>query len=669
MYSASPAITILDASQNNPDLLELSGKGVIIALADTGIDLDHTCFRENETVVGDPGLDHRKIIHVNTSIDDSDNQTHMQFRHGTHLAGLLVCDPLNDNQELRSLSHNSKLVMQDIVNSDGWVPPNVTLLLEESADYGAVINSWSWGDNTIDYTERSRMIDSWALENPWSLVFIAPGNNGNTVMEPANAINAVSVAASDSEINGSIWSSSSHGPDVNGRRGIFISAPGINVNSSKADGLENSFNDGVYKMGGTSVATPLAASFTALLQEYVELNHNFTPSGPLLRSMLAMSGDPITGLTPDSIQGYGRPSLDALSNPIFIHDSFRVEDWQSLISARGNNYKSLLENPWNGSGAAGPFLEENDSWTKYLMPVGGTDVEIVMSYNARPEYYEDDDLRLIVNTSDGNFVLDDNFTSEGFSQTYTPFFKSAYSHNSTNETTVMVRLPSEYVDSLEWLKLEVYAKSVHNGSRTGTVGLEGDRLGFAISASGVKEFAPNSPPQIVLNEGPALNENYSHQLTIDVDIFDYEGDSGVVALRLVNDNFTIDLPDCAKTFQNSTNINCNVNFSKGMMTMPINRVDWRLEIVAVDDNNSVWTQTLFSTFLTENFTIWWTSPFDDNNNFNISDEQKSPTHQNRALLWGIFGVVLGVIIAASVMFRRLENDVFEDLKPPFIEEE
>ena len=106
-----------------------------------------------------------------------------------------------------------------------------------------------------------------------------------------------------------------------------------------------------------------------------------------------------------------------------------------------------------------------------------------------------------------------------------------------------------------------------------------------------------------------------------------------------------------------------------MMTMPINRVDWRLEIVAVDDNNSVWTQTLFSTFLTENFTIWWTSPFDDNNNFNISDEQKSPTHQNRALLWGIFGVVLGVIIAASVMFRRLENDVFEDLKPPFIEEE
>ncbi len=89
MYSASPAITVLDASENNPDLLELSGEGVIIALADTGIDLDHTCFRENDTLVGEPGMGHRKIIHVNTSIDDSDNQLHTQFRHGTHLAGLI----------------------------------------------------------------------------------------------------------------------------------------------------------------------------------------------------------------------------------------------------------------------------------------------------------------------------------------------------------------------------------------------------------------------------------------------------------------------------------------------------------------------------------------------------------------------------------------------------
>ena len=201
----------MDASPENIDLLSLNGSGVVIALADTGIDLDHSCFRDSESEIGVPGQNHRKIIHVNTSIDDSDNSFHTQFRHGTHIAGLLVCDPLDGNEEIRSLSHGSKLIFQDIVSENGWVPPNVSLLLEESMTYGAVINSWSWGDNTIEYTERSRIIDNWSVENPWSLVFIAPGNNGNTVMEPANAINAVSVTASDSEVNGSVWPSSSHG--------------------------------------------------------------------------------------------------------------------------------------------------------------------------------------------------------------------------------------------------------------------------------------------------------------------------------------------------------------------------------------------------------------------------------------------------------------------------
>ena len=58
------------------------------------------------------------------------------------------------------------------------------------------------------------------------------------------------------------------------------------------------------------------------------------------------------------------------------------------------------------------ILKENQSWSKYLQPTGGEDIEIVMSYNARGENYQMDDLRLIVNTSDGKFALDDNFSSE-----------------------------------------------------------------------------------------------------------------------------------------------------------------------------------------------------------------------------------------------------------------
>ena len=666
---AIPAAQIMDSTDQNQSLLSLNGSGVIIAIADTGIDMDHTCFRDTVNETGIAGNNHRKIVHLNNSIDDWDNTGHQQFRHGTHLAGILACDPLDGNDELRSLSHEARLVVQDIVNSDGWNPPLAAELLEEAAFHGAVINSWSWGDNTIEYTNRSREIDQWLVENPWSLVFIAPGNNGNTVLEPANALNAVSVSASDAEVNGSVWQSSSHGPDVNGRRGVFVTAPGINVVSALSDGHNDSMNNGTYSMGGTSVATPMAASFSALLQEYVEREYGFTPSGALLRSMLAMSAEPINSAVPDAMQGYGRPSLDTLGNGVYLHDSYRVENWSDIVAERGWGLDSLISNPWNGSGAVGPFLQENDSWEKYLRPVSGQDVEVVLSYNARPDNYESDDLRLIVSTPDGKFALDDNFSSTGYSTVYTDYFSSPYSHNSTNETTVMVRLPSEFCDQYEWLKVEVFAKSVYNGSFNGGVGLDGDRLGFAISATGLVDFMPNSAPEINIISAPLSSGNYSHEITIDFGIYDNEGDGGVVAIRLVNENFSANLGDCASYFEVSKNISCNVNFSIELMTFPINREDWRFEIVVVDDNNSVWTSTFSNAFLSDNFTIWWASPLMENEQEEYTREGDSKTAQNRALIWGVVGVIFGAIVAASVMFMRFEKEVFDDVKSPFVDED
>ena len=45
------------------------------------------------------------------------------------------------------------------------------------------------------------------------------------------------------------------------------------------------------------------------------------------------------------------------------------------------------------------------------------------------------------------------------------------------------------------------------------------------------------------------------------------------------------------------------------------------------------------------------------------------TEQNRTLILGVIGVILGVIVAAGIMFRGFENRVFPDVPPPFREEE
>ena len=672
MCVASPVLataSIMDVGEDSP-LKALDGSGVVIAVADTGIDMDHSCFRNSTFEVGGPGLEHRKIVHLNDTVDNWDTQGHQQFRHGTHIAGILACDQLDGDSSMRSLSHGSKLVVQDIVNSSGWVvPEDVTSLLAESSRYGAVINSWSWGDNTVNYTERSSMIDKWTIENPWSLVFVAPGNTGNTMLEPSNAYNVVSVVASDSNQNGSLWSGNSHGPDVNERRGTFIAAPGMSIVSAKADGTKLGMNNESYAMTGTSMAAPMAASFTALLQELIQTEYGYTPSAPLLRAMLASSGEALTGGDPDSMQGYGRPSLESFENGFIVHDSYAVNDWVELIQSRGGVLEQMIANPWNGSGAAGPFLSENESWSKLYQPIPGEDVEVVMSYNARPGGYEIDDLRLIVTTSDGRFAIDDQMSNSGYSQLYYGSFTEPLQMNSSNETTVMIRLPASQLEGVEWVSIEVVAKDLYEGLNVGYLGVEGTKIGFGVIATGLQNLTQNTAPKITVIDSPMGGENYSENFSLLLNISDEESDGYVVAIRLNNSNYSVELSDCAVMLEYSSNISCEVDIVRDLIPRPVNREDWKFEVIVVDDNSSIWTGPEMSVYLSNNFSIFWTSPLIDNPEDSPSVDQDEGVEQNRALLWGIIGVVLGVIVAAGVMFRGFERRVLDGVPPPFREEE
>ena len=651
------------------DLDNLNGSGVIIAVADTGIDMDHSCFRDSETDIGEPGINHRKIVALNDSIDGWDTSGHQQFKHGTHIAGILACDPLDNNSEIKSLSYGSRLVVQDIVDSTGWSPPSVDLLLAESAQHGAVINSWSWGDNTINYTNRSALIDEWTVENPWSLIFVAPGNNGGMMLEPSNAYNVVSVAASNSDENASIWPSSSQGPDVNGRRGTFVSSPGMNIISAKADGFVSSMNNGTYSMSGTSMATPMAASFTALLQEMIEKKYGFTPSGPLLKSMLAASAEPVTGMSPDPIQGYGRPTLDSFNTSFFVHDSYQVNDWMAIIQERGGSLDSMKNNSWNGSEAKGPFLSQNETWNRYLRPIEGEDLEVTLSYNARPKGYDIDDLRLLIKTSDGRVAVDDQFTSSGYSQLYYQSVYSPLEYESTNETTVMVRLSAAQLENVDWVEVEIVAKSVLNGGLEGMLGINGDRIGFGLTVIGAHELLPNNGPIVSMLSGPIGGENYTENITIELSVEDLENDSVVLAIRLINENYSVDLGDCAIATTSMFNMSCSVDISKELIPRKVNRHDWMFEVVVVDDNASVWTSVGITQFQTENFTIWWENPAFVEPDVWLPSEDVIENKRNDALLLGVFGIVIGVLVAASVMFRRVGVDWSEGVKPPFTEKE
>ncbi|MDC0340687.1 S8 family serine peptidase [Candidatus Poseidoniaceae archaeon] len=562
-------------SENPAWELGLNGSGVVVGVADSGLDADHSCFR-NATAVsqfgsegengGDAeapaGLYHRKLLLLNETIDSGDTQGHSDYRHGTHVAGTLSCFDVYDyrNGTLpttgSSLSHGSSLVFQDIVSSEGWVVPDVDLLLYEAATNGAVIHSDSWGDDSAEYTARSADFDAWGREFPWSLAFIAPGNGGGEVLEPANARNVAAIGASIKNDQSQRWASNAHGPLQADTTGIFALATGTSILSAKADGIDNSYNDDLRSSSGTSMATPMAASTAAIIQQMVEqgwirgslentndisidqlrpqwvnssLNHSsnlmlgdgFTPSGPMLRALMAIASTPLpldernAGNGEEDLRnpydGFGRLNLSQLvdfeqlenmisagnvspASDVWIHDSYRLEQLQpmQLLSQRNGNLtplENLANNPWNGDGAVGPFLSSGEVWTKRLSIEQDQPLDVTMAFPASPEPYLVDDMLLVVRLSNGQVAISGKTNTDGAN---TLFYESVvnYSNNnsfpSSNETTVKIHLDAVDLSEIEWIEIEVRTRYISPGNSPGTVGLDGDQNGFSIAAKGVQ---------------------------------------------------------------------------------------------------------------------------------------------------------------------------------------
>ena len=116
-------------------------------------------------------------------------------------------------------------------------------------------------------------------------------------------------------------------------------------------------------------------------------------------------------------------------------------------------------------------------------------------------------------------------------------------------------------------------------------------------------------------------------------------------------------------------IDCKVDIAGDLIPRPVNREDWYFEVIAADNNNSLWTSPKVSYYVSNTFSIWWESPLIEDDSTTNQTTQSKPDRQNRAFILAIFGVVIGVIVAASTMFRRFEKRILEGVEDPFVAEE
>ncbi|MBN9689345.1 MAG: S8 family serine peptidase [Verrucomicrobia bacterium] len=333
------------------------GVGQIIAVCDTGLDVDSCFFR------GDPGwrppvnrLDGRdvdpnarKILAVNF-LDPADLPTNPlawdTHGHGTAVAGTAAGASLfspRDPEAGNGLAPGAKLIVQDagfrVADSGEELPglgfpvTNFYPALQQAIAQGATIHNHSWGEQeegfpSNGYSQVCRELDSVTWSNPQVLVVCAAGNDffPDTVGSPSTAKNALSVAASLSGLSEErVASFSSRGWASDGRIKPDLTAPGHHLYTAASDGDVTTENCYRTHHSGTSFAAPVVSGLAALVRDYFA--QGFYPTGnpvaedrqpevsaSLVKAVLINAATPMSGATdppPSRDQGWGRVNLSS----------------------------------------------------------------------------------------------------------------------------------------------------------------------------------------------------------------------------------------------------------------------------------------------------------------------------------------------------------------------
>lgn len=294
------AIAVARANGSQP------GQGPLVAIIDTGADLDHRELRGRIDPASYDFVDEDSVpLDLPDGLDnDGDGLADEATGHGTHVAGLVS-----------AVSPDSRLLILRVLNSDGvGTAYDVARAIEYAATHGARVINLSLG----------LLEEVWVIhealgfaEDHNCVVIASAGNWGDSSPSeyPATSNRVLSIAASDSLDRAANFTSY--------RNDVALSAPGTGIRSAF-------WNGGYAVWSGTSMSAPLVAGGAALL---VQLHPTWTRAEVMAR--LAATADPVIPTDQHQVGrlGAGRLDLGAALTPEWTGQSH--DDEMGLIKQKG----------------------------------------------------------------------------------------------------------------------------------------------------------------------------------------------------------------------------------------------------------------------------------------------------------------------------------------------
>ncbi|WP_432161174.1 S8 family serine peptidase [Streptomyces sp. NRRL F-5630] len=232
----------------------LTGKGVKVAVLDTGIDPDHPDLK-GRVVASKSFIEGQEVADRNG--------------HGTHTASTVGGGGTASDGKEKGVAPDADLAIGKVLSDEGEGSESQIIAGMEWAakDLGAKVVSMSLGSTEAsDGTDPMAQAVNTLTEETGALFVVAAGNAGGagTIGSPGAADEALTVGAVDSFDQAAYFTSK--GPRfLDNALKPDVSAPGVDILAARSSLVPG---EGVYtKMSGTSMATPHVAGVAALLAQ------------------------------------------------------------------------------------------------------------------------------------------------------------------------------------------------------------------------------------------------------------------------------------------------------------------------------------------------------------------------------------------------------------------